>query len=134
MVILRHETSPIRAGLHSQFAPHRLPFILMQNNNFDPVARERTRDRELRAAVDVMFEALSHIQASLEASSEEKRVQSYRTFKEALYERFEYLVDEYEDEDRAGAVLQERADAGAESEDEEDTLEKLWPDIAVSEG
>lgn len=106
----------------------------MQNNSFDPVARERSRDRELRAAVDVMFEALSHIQASLEASSEEKRVQSYRTFKEALYERFEYLVDEYEDEDRAGAVLQERADAGAESEDEEDTLEKLWPDIAVSEG
>ena len=104
----------------------------MQNNSFDPVARERSRDRELRAAVDVMFEALSHIQASLEASSEEKRVQSYRTFKEALYERFEYLVEEYETEDRAGAV--DRADAGAESEDEEDTLEKLWPDIAVSEG
>jgi len=107
----------------------------MQNNNSDPVARERTRDRELRAAVDVMFEALSHIQASLEASSEEKRVQSYRKFKEALYERFEHLVDEYEEEDRAGAVLQEPAKAGGGSEDEdEDTLEKLWPDIAVGEG
>jgi hypothetical protein len=106
----------------------------MQNNNLDPVARERTRDRELRAAVDVMFEALSHIQASLEASSEEKRVQSYRKFKEALYERFDHLVEEYEDEDRAGAVLQERASAGAESENDEDTLEKLWPDIAVSKG
>lgn len=109
----------------------------MQNNNLDPVARERSRDRELRAAVDVMFEALSHIQASLETSSEEERAQSYRKFKKALYERFEYLVDEYE-EDRAEAVLQERSDAAVKNGDDEglgdETLEKLWPDTAAGKG
>jgi hypothetical protein len=106
----------------------------MQNENFDPVARERSRDRELRAAVDVMFEALSHIQASLEASSEEKRVESYRTFKEALYERFEYLVEEYEEGDQ-DPMPQKRSDAGDEgaSDEGDDTLEKLWPEIALSE-
>jgi hypothetical protein len=104
----------------------------MQNNNFDPVVRERNRNRELRAAVDVMFEALSHIQASLEATSEEKRVESYRTFKEALYERFEYLVEEYEEGDQ-DPVLQKRSDAAGEAGPDDDTLEKLWPEIALSE-
>lgn len=54
---------------------------------------EAARRRELRAAVDVMFEALSHIQASVESSSPEEREASYRTFKEALYERFEHAVE-----------------------------------------
>jgi hypothetical protein len=89
----------------------------------------------MRAAVDVMFEALSHIQASLETTSEEKRVESYRTFKEALYDRFEYLVDQRKEQPvesapsggQNGAVLEETAT----DEDEDDTLEKLWP---VKEG
>jgi hypothetical protein len=105
----------------------------MSANQFDPVTHERTRNIEMRAAVDVMFEALSHIQASLETTSEEKRVESYRTFKEALYDRFEYLVEQRKDQPsepesaQTGAVLE--ADASAEA-DEDDTLEKLWPAIA----
>ena len=103
----------------------------MSTNQFDPVTRDRDRNVEMRAAVDVMFEALSHIQASLETTSEEKRVESYRTFKEALYDRFEYLVDQRKEQpvdsgpagDQAGAVLEETAT----DEDEDDTLEKLWP-------
>jgi len=51
-------------------------------------------DRELRAAVDVMFEALSHIQASINASEPEAREKQYQTFKEALYERFEHLLEQ----------------------------------------
>jgi hypothetical protein len=50
--------------------------------------------RELRAAVDVMFEALSHIQASINASEPEAREKQYQTFKEALYERFEHLLEQ----------------------------------------
>lgn len=107
----------------------------MSANQFDPVTRDRTRNVEMRAAVDVMFEALSHIQASLETTSEEKRVESYRKFKEALYDRFEYLVDQRKEQPtepesstaQNGAVLE--TDASAE-DSEDDTLEKLWPAIA----
>jgi hypothetical protein len=53
---------------------------------------------EVRAAVDVMFEALSHIQASLGADTEEERVQTYHKFKEALYERFELAVEKRQEE------------------------------------
>ena len=93
----------------------------------DPVARQRSRDRELRAAVDVMFEALSHIQASLETASKEKRAQSYRTFKEALYERFEHVVEKREES------VADIADLSGESNEsnEDDTLQKLWPGVKV---
>ena len=64
----------------------------MQN---DQTEFSRTQNgRELRAAVDVMFEALSHIQASINASEPEAREKQYQTFKEALYERFEHLLEQ----------------------------------------
>lgn len=69
----------------------------MQVNQNSPSSAER-RDQEIRAAVDVMFEALSHIQASLESRSGEDHVQSYQKFKEALYERFEHAVDRRREE------------------------------------
>ena len=111
----------------------------------DPVARQRSRDRELRAAVDVMFEALSHIQASLETTSKEKRAQSYRTFKEALYERFEHVVEKREEsavDIAAGGQVRSATQNGhvekkasdgdfSDESDEDDTLEKLWPEIAA---
>ncbi len=110
----------------------------MQNNSADPVARQRQRDRELRAAVDVMFEALSHIQASLETSTEEKRMESYKKFKEALYDRFEHLVEEREaaaQETTYGAAHADSGEAQNEptlddSDEEDDTLEKMWPAVA----
>lgn len=87
----------------------------------------------MRAAVDVMFEALSHIQASLETKSEEKRVQSYRKFKEALYDRFEYLIEQRESQSsEPGSVSSQNGadlEAGSGS-GKDDTLEKLWPAIA----
>jgi hypothetical protein len=64
----------------------------MQN---DQTEFSRTQNgRELRAAVDVMFEALSHIQASINASEPEAREKQYQTFKEALYERFDHLLEQ----------------------------------------
>jgi len=64
----------------------------MQN---DQTKFSRTQnDCEVRAAVDVMFEALSHIQASINASESEAREKQYQTFKEALYERFEHLLEQ----------------------------------------
>jgi len=105
----------------------------MSADQFDPVTRDRNRDVEMRAAVDVMFEALSHIQASLETKSEEKRVQSYRKFKEALYDRFEYLVDARKDRPGEPKAVSSQNDTALEEggeTDEDDTLEKLWPAIA----
>lgn len=112
----------------------------MSSNPLDPVTRNQNRDIEMRAAIDVLFEALSHIQASLEKTSEDKRVKSYRKFKEALYDRFEYLVDQRteavsDDAPRGdGAVSSQNGmtvESPAESgEDTDDTLEKLWPAIA----
>jgi len=109
---------------------------------------------ETRAAIDVMFEALSHIQASLEQSSEEARSQSYRNFKNALYRRFEQVVEDRQaskkhgvgsqgqQEAPAGAPLAENADASVngtsapplsatDGEGAGGTLEKLWPTIAT---
>jgi len=105
----------------------------MSADQFDPVTRDRNRNVEMRAAVDVLFEALSHIQASLETQSEEKRVQSYRKFKEALYDRFEYLVEERKDlpGEPGAAASQNGAALEADNKTEkDDTLEKLWPAIA----
>lgn len=104
----------------------------MPTNQYDPVTRDRNRDVEMRAAVDVMFEALSHIQASLETKSEEKRVKSYRKFKEVLYDRFEYLIEQRKDRSsEPGSASQEGAALESGSEpSEDDTLEKLWPAIA----
>jgi len=112
----------------------------MSANPLDPVTRNQNRDIEMRAAIDVLFEALSHIQASLEQTSEDKRVKSYRKFKEALYDRFEYLVDQRTEAvspdaprgDGAtpaqnGMTVESPAESG---EDTDDTLEKLWPAIA----
>lgn len=106
----------------------------MPNNEADPVARQRQRDHEMRAAVDVMFEALSHIQASLETSSEEKRMESYRKFKEALYDRFEHLLEEQrpspDGQPAQVGGTDTPTDAVLEETEEGDTLEKLWPAIA----
>ncbi|MFB6248980.1 MAG: hypothetical protein ABEL97_10470 [Salinibacter sp.] len=124
----------------------------MQSDYHDPVARERDQRRELRAGIDVIFEALSHIQASLETSSEEEREESYRTFKEALYDRLEHLIEKRRKEDlfpeeaqvetaaengaaeQAGpsteeGIPDESGTAGQDSSDA-DTLEKLWPSAA----
>jgi hypothetical protein len=117
----------------------------MPTDRPEPTADDATL--EVRAAVDVMFEALSHIQASLETTSEEKRVESYRRFKEALYERFEYIVEERRQAPEAeeapamnGHAAAEPADRPAPNgavlegdDDGEDTLEKLWPTIAKNQ-
>ncbi len=116
---------------------------------------------ETRAAIDVMFEALSHIQASLEQSSEEARSQSYRNFKNALYRRFEQVVEDRQatkqhdlgSQERQGiSQKQKGAPEGAplsgnatasvngtsktplsatDGEGAGGTLEKLWPTIAA---
>jgi hypothetical protein len=64
----------------------------MQNDQTE--CSRNQNGRELRAAVDVMFEALSHIQASINASEPEAREKQYQTFKEALYERFDHLLEQ----------------------------------------
>jgi hypothetical protein len=111
----------------------------MSSNKLDPVMRDRNLDIEVRAAIDVLFEALSHIQASLEETSEDKRVKSYRKFKEALYDRFEYLVEQRSEVVNGGspggdgAATQEGITVESPSKPEsdgDDTLEKLWPAIA----
>lgn len=66
----------------------------MQNNQTGSPQAGNDHDRELRAAIDVMFEALSHIQASVNASEPEGREKEYRMFKEALYERFDHLLEQ----------------------------------------
>ena len=117
-----------------------------------------TPEEETRAAIDVMFEALSHIQASLEQSSEEARSQSYRSFKNALYRRFEQVVEDRQAMKRKRPVSHEQKNApvdpalstdadvqnadvsanGAredylsvpDKENTDGTLEKLWPIIS----
>ena len=109
---------------------------------------------ETRAAIDVMFEALSHIQASLEQSSEEARSQSYRSFKNALYRRFEQVVEDRQAMKQSRLVSQEKEDASVDDSVSQDattsvngkrenrlsatdgehtdgTLEKFWPAIAA---
>jgi hypothetical protein len=100
-----------------------------------------------------MFEALSHIQASLEQSSEEARSQSYRRFKNALYRRFEQVVEDRQASKQQKPVSQEQTNAPVEPalatdadrpangtrkdhlsvtdvENTDGTLEKLWPTIS----
>jgi hypothetical protein len=101
---------------------------------------------ETRAAIDVLFEALAHIQASQETSSEEARAEAYRNFKQALYTRFEYLKEERyaaaaegrspEDaqDDDAASSLDGPAAAEGEEQDldagkSDETLQKFWPAI-----
>lgn len=64
----------------------------MQNNQTG--STRSGNGSELRAAVDVMFEALSHIQASINVAEPEEREKHYRMFKEALYERFDHLLEQ----------------------------------------
>lgn len=102
---------------------------------------------ETRAAIDVLFEALAHIQASQETSSEEARAEAYRNFKQALYTRFEYLKKERyaaaaegrspEDaqDDEAASSLDGSAVQDGEEEQgraagkTDETLQKFWPAI-----
>ncbi len=101
-------------------------------------------DFETRVAIDVMFEALSHIQASIDASSEKERVESYRKFKEALYERYDHLLEKRREEEiSTGAngtdpsleTVKENGHADDRRPEEaadgdEDTLGKLWPAVS----
>lgn len=111
----------------------------MSSDRLDPVTRDRDRNIEMRAAIDVLFEALSHIQASLEEAPENERMESYRTFKEALYKRFEYLIEkrgeplsgsESGGDGAAGAETGETMHGAPELTEKDDTMEKLWPAIA----
>lgn len=113
----------------------------MPTDRPEPTADDATL--EVRAAVDVMFEALSHIQASLETASPDQREASYRRFKEALYDRFEHEIERRREaaaeaaavdgdmprgDGASGSVPEPAADEGAD--DEDDTLEKLWPTVS----
>ena len=103
-----------------------------------PLPRENQHQREVRAAIDVMFEALSHIQASINADDREDRERQYRLFKEALYERFEQAVEDWKEEalDRKvrssapNGNVEESVATGKASKDG-DTLETLWPEASV---
>lgn len=53
-----------------------------------------TAAEETRAAIDVMFEALAHIQASMETESEDAREQAYYGFKEALQHRLHHVIQQ----------------------------------------
>lgn len=65
-----------------------------QSEDSRPSASDLSPAEETRAAIDVMFEALAHIQASLETSSEEAREASYRNFKQALYRRYGQVLED----------------------------------------
>jgi hypothetical protein len=111
-----------------------------------PSTRSIDPSLETWAAIDVLFEALAHVQASQETSSEEARAEAYRNFKQALYTRFEYLKEERyaaaaegrspEDaqEDDAASSLDGPAAAEGEEQDldagkSDETLQKFWPAI-----
>jgi len=128
------------------------------SHNDRPASPNATAAEETRAAIDVMFEALAHIQASMETSSEEARKEAYANFKNALYSRFEQAV-----EDRSATEVEVQGDGapgftappthkahpgpsandssassgegdtGGDSADDgdENTLEKFWPSISV---
>jgi hypothetical protein len=86
---------------------------------------------ETRAAIDVMFEALAHLQASMETASENQRAQAYRRFKDALYSRFDYLVEERRGDAEGGDEPDVDGTLDpSEGDSEEATLEKYWPTIA----
>jgi hypothetical protein len=67
----------------------------LEAERHEETGHQKHQSEEIRATINVKFEALSHIQTSIDASSEEERVQTYRKFKEALYECFKHA-----DEDR----------------------------------
>jgi hypothetical protein len=78
-----------------------------------------------------MFEALAHLQASMETASEEKRAEAYRRFKDALYSRFEHLVDERRSDAEGGDEPDVDGTLDpSDGDDKEATLEKYWPTIA----
>jgi hypothetical protein len=69
-----------------------------------------------------MFEALSHIQASMETSSEEARREAYGNFKAALYQRLEQAVEDRSSGSGAapaptGASLETRGDGAPDAAD-----------------
>jgi len=130
------------------------------SHNDRPTSSNATAAEETRAAIDVMFEALAHIQASMETSSEEARKEAYSNFKSALYRRFEQAVEDRSATEVAFDVQGDGApgftappthkdhpgpsandssassrtgNAGGDSTDDgdEDTLEKFWPSISV---
>lgn len=121
----------------------------MKDQASESYSRNGSHDFETRVAIDVMFEALSHIQASIDASSEEERVESYRKFKEALYERYEHLLEKRREEASTatnggepaletvngnghagnGHADDREIEEGTDSEGG-DTLGKLWPAIS----
>jgi hypothetical protein len=131
---------------------HRCPFILVNASEPSPSESRPSPSidpsLETRAAIDVLFEALAHIQASQETSSEEARAEAYRNFKEALYTRFEYLKKERyaaaaegrspeeAREDQASSSLDGPAAPEGEEERQPDagksdeTLQKFWPAIS----
>jgi hypothetical protein len=112
----------------------------MSNHTHDTDARD-DYGFETRAAIDVMFEALSHIQASIDASTEKERVESYRKFKEALYARYEHLLEKRRGE-HVEVTLEKQTNGNGRAEDRpakedaedsdagSDTLGKLWPTIS----
>lgn len=69
---------------------------------------------ELRASVDVMFEALSHIQASLTGATSDEHESAYHNFKQALYDRYEHaLAQRREEHPTAPKAANGGADGGA---------------------
>jgi hypothetical protein len=149
-----------RSGFFLIAAPHTaMPDNDPASSPHRPLSSNLSAEEETRAAIDVMFEALAHIQASMEESSEEARKRAYTNFKKALYRRFEQTL---EDRSRSGSLetrgdgapgasappaergANETTPAGSSSADEpgptlettdsdsdEDTLEKFWPSISV---
>jgi acyl-CoA reductase-like NAD-dependent aldehyde dehydrogenase len=111
----------------------------MQDHHSNTRSRDNPHNFETRVAIDVMFEALSHIQASIDATTEEERVQSYRKFKEALYERYDHLLEQRRQEQEATTLEEkgktnghapDRLASGSETAEDDDTLGRLWPAIS----
>jgi len=73
---------------------------------------------ELRASVDVMFEALAHIHASLEGDTPDEHEAVYRQFKRALYERYDHALEQRRKEERdvSADPEAEGAETGGERE------------------
>lgn len=78
-----------------------------------------------RAALDVLFEAVSFIQSSLTEGDPAERGAAYNQFKDALYRRLDETVDDLR------ADHQSAPSAGpAEPTPEPRTLSELWPHVA----
>lgn len=121
----KHETVPFSWF----FNPSRSYRIAMSDPNAPP-SGPSTRELVLQnqAALEVLFEALAHIQASFESESEDRRAETYRLFKDALLKRYEYLLNERMNADASDTVM-----PSPEPRDDvrgDDTLNKLWPEIS----